>query len=427
MTAAIPKPEWKVQAGIYSFSWNGEIQVRAVLDRIKSDNDDIHGELRLYHKTIQGESILEQTKLNLLSDVGRNKLAKSLSERNNEIDWLSILKYITLLTVEHYRMGEPIQFLGGVPQKLTSEYTLYPILEDKEPTTIYADGGTGKSYVADYIAVLVHYNINGFKINKDEHLVAQHSPVLYLDWESTQQDHERRVWAIKQGLNCKFDEKDYFFYRRCTQSLADDIQEIQRIVVDKNIGFVIVDSQVAASDGDQDKADGARRYYNALRSLNITSLTLDHVTKGNGMGMNDPKKPYGSAFKWNLSRSQFELKKFQEPGEQSIQLGLFHRKHNEGMLLKPFGFKIDFIRDGSKLSKVLFTSCEVPANTVIGETGSLVNRIVELLTDVGQLPAMEISKRLKEDYNTVKARLNEKKELFKNYGKEGWGVLYNGD
>jgi len=414
----ISNPEWTHNAGIYSFAWP-DINIHATLDRIISEGKTLSGELKLFHRVGDKNKFIEQSRLNLLSDRSRGSMAKALSERNTEIDWLNILKYISALTVEHYRQGEPVQHLGLKPETMEITYQLYPILEFGEPTTIFAQGGTGKSYLADYIAILIQYNVCGI----GDWLPTQ-SNVLYLDWEASKKDHERRIWALMQGLN--INSEDTILYRYCTQPLADDIHEIQRLVIEHNIGFVIVDSQVAASGGDQDKADSANQYYNALRSLRCTSLTIDHVTKSNGINGESKGMPYGSIFKWNRSRSQFELKKFQEPGENSLQLALYHRKHNEGTLMKPLGLKLDFVKNGLSLDKVIVSKADVndTPELVSGETSVLKDRIADLLGRKGLMQTKDMALELDANEASIKARLNDNKGMFKHF-KDGWGLLIN--
>jgi hypothetical protein len=407
----ITKPVWRENVGIYNFDWD-DLNLYAKMDRIFSKEKTLIGELKLWHKQSGNDEIIELSRLDLLSDRARNNLAMSLDKRNKSIDWLSVLKYICFITVDHYRKGEPIEFLGDEPKTMEQEFLLYPILRKNQPTTVFSDGGTGKSLLADYSAVLVFYGYPGFFIPwMGLPLTPDGGNVLFLDWEADKEDHQKRVWAIKKGLGII--DADRFFYRKCNQPIVDDIAEIQKIVKDNKIIFVIIDSQVAASGDTKDPADGARRYYNALRSLNCTTLTIDHVPKGNGL--NDTHKPYGSTFKWNLSRSQFELKKVQQPGENVMQLALYHRKNNEGLLLNPIGYQVEFVNsDNSILDKVVFTGIDVSNELASGEVANLSYRINKLLssTKTGQMSLDNIATFLKLDKSVVLTCLEQHRESF---------------
>jgi hypothetical protein len=408
----ISKPVWSENVGIYNFAWD-ELNVYAKVDRIYSKDKSLVGELKLWRNIGDSCSILELLKLDLLSDKSRNTLSEALKRINKDIDWLNILKYICFITVENYRKGEKIEWLGDEPPTMSQEFLLYPILRKGQPMTIFADGGTGKSYLGDYFAVCVYYARPGFYIPYLGTLSPIPVNVLMLDWEAEKIDHQRRVWAIKKGMGIESD-TDRFCYRRCNQPLVDDIYAIQQIVKEYNIGLTIIDSQVAASDDSRDPADGARRYYNALRSINCTTITLDHVPKGNGV--TDTHKPYGSTFKWNLSRSQFELKKLQKAGENVIQLALYHRKNNEGLLLKPIGYQVEFmnLENGVDLDKVIFTGIDVPDELSNGETVDLTQRIkkVVMVAQNGKMNVENIANVLKLNKAEVQTYLENHRDTF---------------
>ena len=51
---------------------------------------------------------------------------------------------------------------------------------------------------------------------------------------------------------------------------------------------------------------------------------------------------YGNIFAYNEARCIWEVKAVQEPGRGTLDIGLYHRKMNNGWLEKPLGFRIDF-------------------------------------------------------------------------------------
>ena len=348
-----------------------------------------------------------------MSSLSRNRLAKALTERVADIDWDSVIKYSCILAVSHYRQGEPVVEIGGKPETMEQSFQLWPLLEKGEPMTIFGPGGTGKSYLADYMAVLVQLNYAGIY-----GWLPESANVLYLDWESSKNIHERRIWAIKQGLG--IDSEDKIFYRFCSQPFADDIADIQRLVIENNAGFVIVDSQVAASGDDPDKAESASRYYNALRSLRCTTLTIDHVPKNTeGKAM-----PFGSVFKWNRARSLFEVKQVQEPGENAAELGLYHRKCNEGKLLQPIGLKLQFhYGPGENLESVVFSETDIRGVPELAKALPLKDRIRGILQS-GPMTIGDIAEEMQANEGSIKTILNRGKNLFARNGNM-WGLLYD--
>jgi hypothetical protein len=390
--------------------------------RIRAEryDDDGYAELSFYRKNHTGENLLHTTKVNLLATPTMNSLARRMEKNSDEIPWTDILTYISGKTVEYARCGEPVKSVGKKPKSMKVEYQLSPILERNEPTTIYSPGGYAKSYLAAYIACLVQFNYKGIS-GPCGPWIPLAGNVLYLDWESSSDDHERRVWAIKQGLGISTE--DTFSYRFCHQPLAADIYNIQRIIAEGKVTLLIVDSQMAAEGYGPHPAQVSSQYYNALRSLHCTSLTLDHLSKAEWGKTADADSlgPYGSVVKFNRSRSQFEIKKSQGTGEDFMELALIHRKHNEGKLLKPIGIRIDFHNSTEgELEKVTFKACDISDNPELSKVQTLKERLISILTG-GTMPLREMAEIVDKPEATVRATLNRYKDTFVNYGTE-WGL-----
>ena len=412
---AIGKPEAEFKIGQYNYRW-ADLGIRIGVDRL---DDEGPGEMSVYSEDGGTSKLLFWGRTNLLSVQSCSQLAKRLDE-NVKLDWSTILTYVSTLTFQEHRRGEPIVQIGKRPVSTKVEYQLYPVLEKGQATTLFAPGGCAKSYLADYFAILIQLGYTG--LDSDHFgLIPEATNCLYLDWESNKEDHERRVWAIKQGLGIETEE--CFFYRFCEQPLASDIHALQRLVVDNDIGFVIVDSQQAASGYGPDAAQQASSFYNALRSLRCTSLTIDHVSKSDWASPGaESTGPYGSVVKYNRARSVFEIKKAQEPGDDFLELSLKHIKHNEGKLLKPIGVRIDFNHDKeSHLENVTFKLCNVADNPELAKTLSVKDRLVSALKG-RKREVPELSEELNISETVVRARLNDNKKTFKHFT-DGWGLL----
>lgn len=404
------KPSVTEGIGFINYAWP-ELGLRVMAERV---TDDGYAELRFYLVNKSGESLLHTTKVNLLATSTMNSLAKRLEKNSQDIPWVDILTFITGKTIEIARRGEPAVSVGKRPKTMKVEYQLTPLLEKGQPTTIYAPGSSAKSYLADYIAVLVQLNYPGVY-----GWLPAAAGVLYLDWEASQADHDRRVWAIKAGLGITSEET--FLYRFCSQPLVSDIHSIQSLVSENDIGMVIIDSQMAATGYGPDPAQTANQFYNALRSLKCTTLTLDHVSK-EAWKSPDSVGPYGSVVKYNRSRSQFEMRKSQDAGADFLELSLIHRKHNEGRLLKDIGIRINFNQDTEgQLESVTFEGCNVADNPELSKTLSTRDRIIGLLKH-GKLEVKAISEELDIAETVIRARLNDNKRLFKHFA-DGWGLL----
>jgi hypothetical protein len=255
--------------------------------------------------------------------------------------------------------------------------------------------------------------------------------VLYLDWESCKEDHQRRVWAIKQGLvreGIAVSPDETFAYQFEKGPLVDDIYYIQRLVTENNIEFMVIDSHMAAQGYGPDQAQVASQFYNTLRSLNCTTLTIDHVDKASWRGLGETVGPYGSVVKFNRSRAQFELIKQQGTGEDFVELALKHTKNNEGRLLPPIGIRIDFTNnENDELECVSVSQCDIKNNAELSKiTQSLKQRLIDLLENQ-PMAVRELHEALGSPESHIRTELNRKakKQIFVKNEDDTWGLITN--
>ena len=307
------------------------------------------------------------------------------------------------MTLDHWRQGEPVVNLGTVTPSPEPTYRLNPILLENEATLIYGDGGIGKSYVAAYFASQID---QGIKIGAFAPIQGK---VLYLDYETNSQIAARRFQALAKGFGFGLDSG--VLYRFCYQPLAMDISEIQKIVAEENIEFVVVDSAGPACGGDPESAASAINYFTALRSLRRTSLTIAHRSKGGSVG------PFGSVYWVNYPRATFELKKAQEvTGESIMDVAMIHRKVNEGRMLEPMAFRFTF-RTGT------ITVAEEPIGDVPGFVSELPlgQQLRIVLEEHGPRTAKELADITELNLGSVQVTLSRDRN-FERVGNNRWHV-----
>jgi hypothetical protein len=129
--------------------------------------------------------------------------------------------------------------------------------------------------------------------------------------------------------------------------------------------------------------------------------------------------PYGSVVKYNRSRSQFEIRKSQMPGDSFVELSINHRKHNEGKLLKTIGMRITW--EGEPLERITFTSCDLSQNELLAVSLSNKSRISSFLKR-GPKSLDDISEGTGISKAIIKTELNRNKGLFLKTD-NGWGIL----
>lgn len=426
MSEILSKPnENETLAGI-AFAYEPE-HIDATIENIARWQGGLNAEIAIYHNNGEGRSMLHHVRGGLLSQNFQRDLAKRLSEYDTVLDvtqWNQLVLYVCHRAVQHHRRGEPTILLkdsNATTNKI--DWLVHPILERNAATTIFAPGGYLKSYIACYLGLLVHHDRIGLTEGKKQGWVPKQANVMYLDYESGPDSHTRRGKALKHGLG--IDADDIFYYRQCTQPLAQEVEDLRREVVEHEIELVIVDSQLAAVDGNPNDSEPNQAYYNALRALHCTTLTLDHSPKTT----EGQATPFGSVTKWNRARSVFEIKKHQEVGEKHVVVSLAHRKNNEGKLLEPIGIRFDFDEDTEgNLVSVYARPADVSEFEELSGDLPQWQQIKNQILAAGEpITIKEIAEGTGLTTEKVRARLHEHKDKFVKLGtaKEApWGIKY---
>ena len=395
----VQPPTLKVTGGVYSYIWH-EQNVYMVVERIREDSRHTPtADIRIRARP-QGH--LHMTRINLLSTQARTQVAKHCHGRDPVRDWDAMVEQCCVMTLDHWRKGEPLVKLGAVNPPLEPAYRLKPFLLEQEATLIYGEGGIGKSYLAAYLAAQID---QGIKIGPYEPVRGR---VLYLDYETNAEIAARRFQALTKGFG--FETQSEVLYRFCFQPLASDIAEIQKIVAEEEIECIVIDSAGPACGGDPESAASAINYFTALRSLRTTSLTIAHRSKGGSIG------PFGSVYWVNYPRAVYELKKSQEVGQDLMDVALIHQKANEGRLQEPVSFKFQFspgvvVAKEQALDKVPAFVSELP----IGEQLEIAIR------EEGPMTAKALAEETGLNIKSIQVILS-RQSRFKNIGGNRWDI-----
>ncbi|MBT9148199.1 MAG: hypothetical protein DDT32_01969 [Syntrophomonadaceae bacterium] len=403
----VSEPSFRAQAGIYDFLFSEE-QISIRIDRLHQKGDALTGEIKVITKQPGTEQLLHQARFNLLSTHSRSTLAKYLTTRADMLDWSGILEIVSILTVSSHREGEPVYPAGTFPIQQDNRYRLHPILVDGQANLIFGPGGSGKSNLACFFGMLVQTNTLACNLTPTQ------GNTLFLDYETSLDEINSRVVAIRNGLSLP---NSSLTYRFCSQPLPSEIDLIQRIVLDNNIKFIIIDSVGGACGGEPESAEVTLRYFMALRSLKITSLSVDHVTKAGSNGM-----PFGSVFKFNSARSIYEIRKTQEAGEDRMEIGIYHRKSNSGRLQKPFSLEIAFF--GGSDPAIIFSRSDIREVPGLVEGLTLQDQIAAVLRH-GAMSVAEIASEIDAKQDSVRKTLGRYKQKFviaDTLGRK-WGLL----
>lgn len=398
----------KELGGIYDVEWTDGLRIH--IERMHEDSKGVlTGEVTITHSAEINPHI-HQARLNFTSTRSRNDVARHCAKRVvgglDEAAWSDRIESMSVNVLKLYRTGEPVLNLREVVQPESLSYRVNPYAFEGQANLIYGAGGLGKSMFGANMAVIVGGGVI------DSGMEAEPGRVLYLDWETDAFELHNRVRLISEGA-CLVNVPD-IYYRFCSAPLASDIHWIRRIVLDHNIQFVIVDSAGPACGGNPEAADATLQFFAALRSLRVTSLIIAHVSK-NG---NSEKGPFGSVYWMNMSRNVWELKKSQDSDSEALDIALIHRKVNNGKLLKPRGYRVNFSHES-----IAFESIDPKVSAGLSEHMPMADRIGEVLKR-GAMSYQQIADALGANEGTTRKTLSQQNgKRFQNIGGGLWGNL----
>lgn len=368
-----------------SYSWPSH-SIVVHLSRIRESSGDVKAEIEV----VNGKGILTQQSINLLAGRSRSQLAKELMRKHQleSLSWETVLETVCVLGLRELRKGEPVILLQPHEQS-NVPFLLNPLIYQKHQTLIYAPGGSCKSYLALYLALLACHGTN------QNGLRAVSCPVLYLDWELDAETIGTRLTRLHKG----HPELSVFapYYRACNQPLHEEVDMIGAEIEEKGIQFLIIDSAIMACGDDLNSTQAPKQLQRALRQLGCASVVLSHVAKNT-----ESKTAYGNVFFQNLCRNQYEVELMDETDEQK-RITLTHRKINFGCFQQPKGFAFNFNDDACRV-----TAFDPLAEAEGHEDRSLPipSRIRNLLEDGMPRTAKQIASELREGHPTVRATLN---------------------
>jgi hypothetical protein len=304
------------------------------LARLRDDSDGIQGEITV---SADGRS-LHWGRVQLASLSARESLVTKLNRVVNR-PWRELLEQACRETAAQLRASAPTIQLRAVRGE-AQRHLADKLLVSGETNVVFADGGSGKSRLSMALAVAV---MTGKSLPGG---LTPHSagPVLYLDWESCQEEHADTMAGLLAGLDVTGPVP--LFYRRMLGALADDLPAIRQEVARLAPVLIVVDSLAPACGAEPESADANIRALNALRSLPATRLVLAHVSKMMA-DQRGPARPFGSVFVQNLPRNVWEIRRAEDETEDVLTVGLYHRKSNRGRLLPPFGLRFEFGKDAT--------------------------------------------------------------------------------
>jgi hypothetical protein len=336
-----------IAPGSYVVTWSVDgVEVSFDADRLRSHSDGrLQARVRVTATPPGGDELsLHHGMLNLAAGRSRKELSRDLEERLplKGMGWDQLIEESCRTILEREEEGSPTNRLQPVAS-VDVKYMLGKLVLDGLPVLSFAPGGTFKSYLSLYKALLIE---NGLPFMGEETRPAN---TLILDWEVTEAEAARRCRLLANGLQQTRIGADLRLplYRRCVGPIQDEASEIAKAIDKHDVKFVVIDSAGLACGGDVASSELTIQFFNTLRKVTAsTGAATDiqtHTTKADRREENQRRLPIGSIYWENLARITWELRAEEErPGV--YQLGVFPRKCNMGAL-EPVGLRMTFDRD----------------------------------------------------------------------------------
>jgi hypothetical protein len=210
--------------------------------------------------------------------------------------------------------------------------------------------------------------------------------------------------ALKKGNDYALEDIDHVDMSGTT--LDTEMSNITRMIEDKDISLVVIDSFGMAVGGNQNESDYVKGVMSSLNELKAAVLVIDHVSKENG------NTPIGSNYKQTSARNVWKIDKSQSLGANIIEVGLYHTKANNSKLFPPVGIRMEFINDvHDQTDRVLISSIDVGDNDDLIDSLPLAKKIERELKEAPRT-AEELAVRTGSNVNVIRTTLSRKNHMF---------------
>ena len=376
----------------FELRWKlGEHYVIAQVRRLKEHTEGkVTARLDIISTFPVGPKYLYQGIFNFLAPRSQSTLINTLVDRLPVIErktWESLVIGMCHKVLQVLEEGNPTSLIKRELGDHRITWIINPLIPTSDPVVFFGKPGSGKSYLAQTIGLLLSLGDKQSIFQLD---AAQ--KVLYLDWETSQTEISRRLSVLSKGMGVELPE---LYYRRCARSLEADVERIRSVILEKEITFLILDSLGPACGADLNAPEPAISFFNALRSLNLPAIITAHSPKNA-----EQASIYGSVFFEALARTIYEVVGYHDEGE-SLYVALYHRKSNLGKLQSPMAFRFQF-----QENSVLFFKEDIRRIPDAQPRRPLNKRIRELLLDSGPLTPKEIAEDLDCSANSVSVALS---------------------
>jgi hypothetical protein len=293
-------------------------------------------------------------RLNIVSLSAREGFARQLSKPSKmKIPAEISLSNAVHKVVTYLRSRDESVWFENIEGTIPEKPLFNPFIIENAPNLMFGKGGTGKTYICLrlLLSLITGKSFLGFRPERSV-------KVLFVDYEASKGEFFDRFNRLLGGMTESVDISEVMGKIRYFPPLGRPMHEIipllKKTIRDNGIEFVLIDSAILACGGEPERAEVAARYFNALASLGVTTLTIAHETKAENHAY-----PFGSVVWWNSPRNIWNAQSMSEVEDEDadpdpnrpIEAGLFHRKSNNGGKSRMVSTRISFT--GGKTSITL--------------------------------------------------------------------------
>jgi AAA domain len=321
-------PEIRTFGDVVLAVWPG-LSITIEFSRFTEHRDSLSAEVSVSNEV----GLLHWSRINLASATGRNAVVRALEDVHPIEGWRGMLDRACQAVAHHLRTGEPAQEIV-MRQATEDAYLVTPWVPLNEITVFYGPGGTAKSLfcLATAIAGLMGHMLGS------PWAVGHIAKVLYLDWESDKEAHDRRAWQLLHLIETL--PPGRLFHKRLRRPLTDMIPDVRAEAFKLGITCVIIDSLGAASGNEPETAGAALGTLQAVGSLPGTKWVIAHESKA---ALEQSRgTPFGSVYVWNTARSCIEIRPQDSDDASRLVVTLRHAKNNNGPKAQPLGLTFTF-------------------------------------------------------------------------------------
>lgn len=370
--------------------WFPAIQSIFELTSWREDRGDISALVTLFRRDGDDEKrLVHRSRLLLYGPRARTEYVNLIKARTLRwpftTDWLFTLEAVVGEAMRWYETGEPLVDLFEIEPPESQPYLFEPLIPDQEFCLIYGQGGSLKSYLGLALCLAV---------GTGAHLPGLGRPLLrgtslYLDYETNAATHARRLRALAAGLGVEHI-RNRVMYRQMARPLHQEAHQIRRLVVEREVRLIVIDSVGMACGGDINAAADALRTVSAINTLGAAAkLGIGHKNKADDF--------IGSVYWRNGPRAMWEVNG--EQGRPGVQrTGYVHKKANDDRMRDPVALAWDF-----EPGRIRMEALDPRTVDVVSEKLPDVERVARYIEEMGYGTNAEIAGVLGISENSVRA------------------------